>query len=189
MSIRTVKTAIRSALEDGSAKNFITSREMKKVIKTAEKGPVTLGEAGELSALELKAQWSYYDDKMFGQPVDLDRPTLSTKAGALLHDWVRRNGGGTSGILHQSEIEAVSKVGGAGIRGKGTLRGTLQITDQGSYLITAKKGTRSEVRFQLSLPRGGGVLAGFNGQTVSIAGFIDKTSPFSGSIAYPSKVG
>lgn len=83
--------------------------------------------------------------------------------------------------LSAEELAQVAGIGGEGLRGRGRLQGQIALSPEGQLrLITANEGTRSEVSFLLDLPPAlGRTLVG---QTVWIAGLIEKGTPWVGTI-------
>lgn len=103
----------------------------------------------------------------------------------------RPNGGKPSKELKKlsaEQLKQVAGIGGAGIKGTGKLKGELSIKGGKAYLITAAKGSKSEVKFQLS-----GIslrdLEGLEGKKVSIEGNISKQSAWGGKIEKANLVG
>lgn len=93
------------------------------------------------------------------------------------------------GALSAAELQAVAEVGGRGLRGTGALTGRLELMDapgpQGRMvktptLVTANPGLRSAVRFALDLPAA--KARPRLGQTVEVAGTIEKTTDHAGKI-------
>jgi hypothetical protein len=92
-------------------------------------------------------------------------------------------------VLSKEEIQAVSNVGGAGLQGFGVLLGQLQFLARSRrvIVITAKKGTRSEVSFLTDLPPETVSLS--SSRRVAVAGIIRKPSPYSGTLTRASLAG
>lgn len=78
-------------------------------------------------------------------------------------------------------------LGGAGIKGRGTLSGEIAIQSGKVYLITAAKGSKSEVKFQLDMKLGDA--RKLAGEQVQINGMIDKKTSWSGKITGAKLVG
>lgn len=88
--------------------------------------------------------------------------------------------------LSPGELAQVGGMGGAGLKGRGTLQGEVSYEDGRAYLITAAKKSKSEVRFLLDLPRA--EARALHGQQVSIRGMIEKKSNWSGKITGAKQV-
>jgi len=97
--------------------------------------------------------------------------------------------------LDAEQIKLISGVGGAGIKGYGTLTGeiavltrfkqdapgTIGYEEQKAVLITHGKGSRSQVSFQLDLdPQAAKAV---EGQLVQVSGDLEKTSMYGGKVS------
>jgi len=83
-------------------------------------------------------------------------------------------------LLTETELAAAAGIGGVGINGFGRFRGVIEEEGRSVVLITAAKGTRSQVSFTLDLSER--QARPLKGKTVWIDGLIHKTSPFQGTI-------
>lgn len=84
--------------------------------------------------------------------------------------------------LTEKQIIEITGVGGEGIMGRGRLSGELCVEGQVVLLITANKGTRSQVSFTLDVwERKAGLL---EGRQVTVSGIIHKRSPWVGTITH-----
>jgi hypothetical protein len=84
--------------------------------------------------------------------------------------------------LTDAELAEISGIGGAGISGRGRLRGEIHVESHVVELITSGKGTRSQVSFTLDLSAR--KARHLEGHEVAVSGFVQKTSPWSGSITH-----
>jgi len=82
--------------------------------------------------------------------------------------------------LSAEELTAIGKVGSAGLKGRGEIKGSIKLEKGKAFLITANKGSRSEVKFALDLTTK--QAKGLAGKEVSVSGMIDKKSPYGGKI-------
>lgn len=83
-------------------------------------------------------------------------------------------------LLSREQLRTIADVGGAGMYGSGVLPGELTARQKRAALVTANKGTRSEVSFTTDLTER--VVRPIEGKPVWIAGVIRKTTPWTGII-------
>lgn len=84
--------------------------------------------------------------------------------------------------LTNKELAEVAAVGGEGLTGQGRLQGEIHANGHSVELITAGKGTRSQVSFTLDVS--GGKILHLEGWQVTVSGTIHKVSAFSGTITH-----
>lgn len=84
--------------------------------------------------------------------------------------------------LSPGEIAQISNAGmGAGMKGFGNIRGSLEMTGEEYVLVVSNSGTRHQVSFILA-GKGAKGLKRFLGQTLQVTGVIDKTTGWGGRI-------
>jgi hypothetical protein len=84
-------------------------------------------------------------------------------------------------LTHEELIE-VAGIGDKGITGRGQLPGELHVEGHQVQLITANKGSRSQVSFTVDLPER--KARHLEGQNVTVSGIIHKTSSWNGTISH-----
>src|SRR6185436_4216524 len=84
--------------------------------------------------------------------------------------------------LTKKELAEVAAVGGEGIAGRGRLQGEFHVNGHTVELITAAKGTRSQVSFTLDVSFRNALH--LEGWQVTVFGTIHKISPYSGTITH-----
>lgn len=84
--------------------------------------------------------------------------------------------------LTKEELAAVAAVGGEGLAGRGRLQGELHVEGHTVELITAGKGTRSQVSFTLDMSYHKALH--LEGWQVTVSGIIHKVSAFRGTIKH-----
>jgi hypothetical protein len=84
--------------------------------------------------------------------------------------------------LTEKELAEVAAVGGEGLTGRGRLQGEIHVDGHSVELITAGKGTRSQVSFTLDVS--GRKALHLEGWQVTVSGTIHKVSAFSGTITH-----
>lgn len=92
----------------------------------------------------------------------------------------------TAHRLTADELKAIARPGSVGLKGRGTLRGELTISHGKAYLITAAKGSKSEVRFQLDVKAKD--VKALVGERVAFKGMLEKKSPWFGKITGATRV-
>ncbi|MGQ0504035.1 MAG: protease inhibitor I42 family protein [Myxococcaceae bacterium] len=84
--------------------------------------------------------------------------------------------------LSPGELEQMANPGmGAGMKGFGALRGTLEMSGDDFFLVVSNGGTRQQVSFLLE-GKGGKGLRKNVGQTVLVTGVLEKTSGWGGTV-------
>ena len=84
--------------------------------------------------------------------------------------------------LTNEELAEVAEVGGEGLIGRGRLQGEIHVEGHTVELITAAKGTRSQVSFTLDVSCSKALH--LEGWQVTVSGTIQKVSAFSGTITH-----
>lgn len=80
----------------------------------------------------------------------------------------------------------IAGIGGEGLTGRGRLRGEIHVEGEVVNLVTAGKGTRSEVHFTLDLPAR--KARHLEGREVSVSGLLHKRTPWEGTITHATVV-
>jgi hypothetical protein len=89
-------------------------------------------------------------------------------------------------LLTKKELAEIAAVGGEGVAGRGQLQGELHVAGHTVELITAGRGTRSEVSFTLDVSdRKASHLEGWE---VTVFGLIHKVSAYRGTITHATVI-
>lgn len=89
--------------------------------------------------------------------------------------------------LTDKQLAEIAEIGAEGMSGQGRLTGEICLDGHKVLLITAHKGTRSQVSFLLDIPENKG--KHLEGQQVTVSGLLHKTTPWVGSISHTTLVG
>jgi hypothetical protein len=88
--------------------------------------------------------------------------------------------------LTEKQLTEIADIGGEGQKGRGRLSGEIQVEGHIVQLITAGKGTRSQVSFTLDMSDR--KARHLDGRAISVSGTIHKTSPWHGTITHTTVV-
>jgi hypothetical protein len=88
--------------------------------------------------------------------------------------------------LTDQQLADIARVGGEGLKGRGRLTGEIQVEGHVVTLITAGKGTRSQVDFVLDMADR--KARHLQGKAISVSGTLHKISPYHGTITHTTVV-
>ena len=88
--------------------------------------------------------------------------------------------------LTDQQLADIARVGSEGLRGRGRLSGEIHVEGHVVTLITAGKGTRSQVSFALDMADR--KARHLQGKTISVSGTLHKLSPYHGTITHTTVV-
>jgi len=88
--------------------------------------------------------------------------------------------------LTDQQLADIARVGGEGLKGRGRLSGEIQVEGHVVTLITAGKGTRSQVSFALDMADR--KARHLQGKAISVSGTLHKISPYQGTITHTTVV-
>ncbi|MEP7121967.1 MAG: hypothetical protein ABJE95_13690 [Byssovorax sp.] len=88
--------------------------------------------------------------------------------------------------LTDQQLAEIAHVGGEGLKGRGRLTGEIQVEGHVVTLITAGKGTRSQVSFTLDMA--GRKARHLQGKAISVSGTLHKITAYHGTITHTTVV-
>ena len=88
--------------------------------------------------------------------------------------------------LTDQQLADIARIGGEGLKGRGRIVGEIQVEGHVVTLITAGKGTRSQVSFTLDMADR--KARHLQGKVIAVSGVLHKTSPWHGIITHTTVV-
>ena len=88
--------------------------------------------------------------------------------------------------LTDQQLADIARIGGEGLKGRGRIVGEIQVEGHVVTLITAGKGTRSQVSFTLDMSDR--KARHLQGKAIAVSGVLHKTTPWQGTITHTTVV-